>query len=123
MSGTQKPGRSATSAKVLAGSKNTPVSREPSPKPLAWGSGSGKSSGVISGPIVLPSGPVRSTTSEGEFHAELNVARRVGGRDRAETAAGDGGGRGLEIGVVEGVDEIHAQTRDADSESHTQDER
>src|ERR1035438_5929289 len=64
MSGTQKPGRSATSAKVLAGSKNTPVSREPSPKPLAWGSGSGSSSGVMIGSIVLQSTPARSGTPE-----------------------------------------------------------
>src|ERR1035438_4756093 len=75
MSGTQKPGRSATSAKVLAGSKNTPVSREPSPKPLGWGSGSGRSSGVMIGSIVLQSTPARSLFSESELHTWLNRPR------------------------------------------------
>src|ERR1035438_2071456 len=71
MSGAQKPGRAATSAKVLAGSKNTPVSREASPKPWGWGSCSGKSSGVILGPIVLHSPLARLTalnTMKGELH-------------------------------------------------------
>src|ERR1017187_2658607 len=71
MSGAQKLGRAATSAKVLAGSKNTPVSREPSPQTWGWGSCSGSSSGVILGPVV-PNSPLAFLTVLNTMKAYLH---------------------------------------------------
>src|ERR1019366_1137853 len=43
-----------------------------------------------------------------QLHPKLDVARRIGRRNRAEPAAGDGSSRRLEIHVVEGVEEVGA---------------